>query len=389
MAYSPKSDINEIAYLKREYNNYKKKGDTAGMQFAQDSAKKYYDNLVASGYGAEANYLKGADEKSAFDYSKGYGLSEQKKKTDAYYDSYVDTYKKNVDSAQSSAISAANAQYEAGKLSVDNSYKDAAKAYYNQYLKEKKALPQQLAALGITGGAAESSLIELGNNYLNNLNQAQIQKNQAMADLEAQKAGVLADAEMNRANAENDIARMAYEKMLGDRDFDMQKRQYLDNSWLSTKGFDENKRMNDYQIEDAMYQRGLTERAYNDQQTQLAYERALEAVNTGNFAPLAQLWGITPEEAYQRYMNFIKDSEYARYAAQYGAKAARDNNQYVYTGGEVNETVPTSPSGIPIYMQQGSNLIVPTDSEKKIGITIPKNRDEAAEVLRQYIENRK
>lgn len=176
MAYNPKSDINEVAYWKREYNNYKRKNDASGMQFAQDSAKKYYDNLVLNGYGTEANYLKGADEKSAFDYSKSYGVNNDK--ANAYYDSYVDTYKKNVDSVQNSAISAANSQYEAGKLAVDNSYKDAAKAYYNQYLKEKKALPQQLAALGITGGAAESSLIELGNNYLSNLNQAQIQKNQ-------------------------------------------------------------------------------------------------------------------------------------------------------------------------------------------------------------------
>ncbi len=320
MAYNPKSDINEVAYWKREYNNYKRKNDASGMQFAQDSAKKYYDNLVLNGYGTEANYLKGADEKSAFDYSKSYGVNNDK--ANAYYDSYVDTYKKNVDSVQNSAISAANSQYEAGKLAVDNSYKDAAKAYYNQYLKEKKALPQQLAALGITGGAAESSLIELGNNYLSNLNQAQIQKNQSMADLEAQKAGALADAERNKANAENDIARLAYEKMLSDRDFEMSQRQYLDNAWLNTQNFNENVRMNDYQKEyqqkayedtraDTMYDRQWNEKVYDDQQTQLAYEQALKDASMGNFTRLAQIWGVTPERASQMYFDFLKDSKLA------------------------------------------------------------------------------
>ncbi len=322
MAYSPKSDINEIAYWKREYNNAKKKNDASGMQFAQDSAKKYYDNLVGKGYTAEADYLKGADEKSAFEYSKGYGLNEQKKKTDAYYDSYVDTYKKNVDSAQNSAISAANSQFEAGKLAVDNSYKDAAKAYYTQYLKEKKALPQNLAALGITGGAAESSMIELGNNYLNNLNQAQIQKNQAMADLEAQKAGAVANAEMNRANAENDIARLAYEKMLGDRDFDMSQRQYLDNAWLNTKTYDDsredvkydrtwNEKVYGDSRDDVMYQRGWNEKVYGDQQTQIAYERAMSDASMGNFDALAKLWGMTPDQAQQQYLAFLKGQKQA------------------------------------------------------------------------------
>ena len=241
MAYSPKSDINEIAYLKRQYNKYKANNDTEGMQFAQDSAKKYYDSLIGRGYTQEASYLQGADAKTAFDYSKTYDVQKKVDKANNYYDSFVDTYKDNVKSAQEGAISAANAKYDAGKLAVDNTFKDTAKAYYNQYLKEKKALPQELAALGITGGAAESSLIELGNNYLGNLNQAQMQKNQAIADLEAQKAGVLADAEMNRANAENDIARLAYEKMLGDRDFDMAQRQYVDNSWLNTQSFEHQK----------------------------------------------------------------------------------------------------------------------------------------------------
>lgn len=347
MAYTPKSDINEIAYWKREYNNAKKKGDAEAMKFAEDSAKKHYDNLTLNGYTTEAGYLKGADEKSAFNYSKGYGLNEQKRKTDAYYNDVVDSYRGNVEKVQKSAIDSAKAQYEAGKLAVDNSYKDTAKAYYNKYLKEKKALPQNLAALGITGGAAESSMIELGNNYLNNLNQAQIQKNQAIAELEAEKAGAVANAEMNRANAENDIARMAYDKILADRNFDMQERQYLDNSWLNTKGFDENVRMNDAQLDnnkydrtwnekvygdsrdDAMYQRGWNEKVYGDQQTQIAYEKAMSDASMGNFNALATLWGVTPQEAYNRYMQFIKD-----------AKAAQN-----FKKGSVKRTVPSDYQG--------------------------------------------
>jgi hypothetical protein len=321
MAYNPKSDINEIAYWKREYNNSKRKNDAEGMKFAQESANPYYDNLQKNGYNDEYNYLKGADERSAFDYSKSYGIN--KDKANAYFDSYVDSYKKKVDTAQEGAINAANAQFEAGKLNAENIYKDAAKMYYNQYLKEKKALPQQLAALGITGGAAESSLIELGNNYLSNLNKAQMQKNQTLAELEAQKAGVLADANMNKANAENDIARLAYEKILGDRDFDMSQRQYLDNAWFNTKSYDDsredvkydrtwNEKVYGDSRDDVIYQRGITERTYTDQQLQKVYEQAMSDASMGNFNTLAQLWGVTPQEAYNRYMQFIKDAKAAQ-----------------------------------------------------------------------------
>lgn len=352
MAYTPKSDINEIAYWKREYNNAKKKNDASGMQFAQDSAKKFYDNLMSNGYTKEADYLKGADEKSAFDYSKSYGIKEKTDKVNSSFDSFVDTYKKNVGSAQEGAISAAKARYDAGMLEVDNTFKDNAKAFYNQYLKEKKALPQNLAALGITGGAAESSMIELGNNYLNNLNQAQIQKNQAIAELEAEKAGAVANAEMNKANAENDIARMAYEKMLGDRDFDMSQRQYLDNSWLNTKGFDENVRMNDAQLDnneydrtwnekvygdsrdDVMYQRGWNEKVYGDQQTQIEFENALNAVNVGNFGPLAKLWGMTPEQAMQQYYAFLKGQ---KQATNFKKSSVKRTGPSDYQGADDNE----------------------------------------------------
>ncbi len=340
MVYSPKSDINEIAYWKRKYNNAKKKNDASGMQFAQDSAKKYYDSLIGKGYTKEADYLKGADEKSAFDYSKNYGIKEKTDKVNSSFDSFADTYKGNVKSAQEGAISAAKARYDAGMLEVDNTFKDNARAFYNQYLKEKKALPQNLAALGITGGAAESSLIELGNNYLNNLNQAQIQKNQAIAELEAEKAGAMANAEMNRANAENDIARLAYEKMLGDRDFDMSQRQYLDNTWLNTKSYDDsredvkydrtwNEKVYGDSRDDVMYQRGWNEKIYGDQQTQIEFENALNAVNVGNFGPLAKLWGMTPDQAMQQYYAFLK-----------GQKQATN-----FKKGSVNGTVPSDVYG--------------------------------------------
>ena len=334
MAYAPKADINEIAYWKREYNNAKKKGDAEAMKFAEDSAKKHYDNLTLNGYTTEAGYLKGADEKSAFNYSKGYGLNEQKRKTDAYYNDVVDSYKGNVEKVQKSAIDSAKSQYEAGKLAVDNSYKDTAKAYYNQYLKKKKALPQNLAALGITGGAAESSMIELGNNYLSNLNEAQNQKNQAMADLEAQKAGAVANAEMNRANAENDIARMTYDKILADRNFDMQERQYLDNAWLNTKNFDENVKSNNLQREaykdsrdDVMYDRTQSEKKYADSMKQQELSNALEAVGVGNFEPLARLWGVTADEARQMYLGFLRDSKLATNFKKSSVKGTVPSNE--------------------------------------------------------------
>lgn len=67
-----------------------------------------------------------------------------------------DAYKKQLDTDRDNQLAATNAQY-------DNS----ARANYLRYMQQRKNIPSELNALGINGGASESSLIRLGTNYGN------------------------------------------------------------------------------------------------------------------------------------------------------------------------------------------------------------------------------
>lgn len=56
------------------------------------------------------------------------------------------------------------------KTNINQNAEDNARQAYIQYMQSKKALPQQLAAQGITGGATETANLGLATTYQNNLN---------------------------------------------------------------------------------------------------------------------------------------------------------------------------------------------------------------------------
>lgn len=305
MAYNPKSDINEIAYLKREYERGKAAGDTGLMTYAQDSAKKYYDSLVANGYANDANYLKGANGMDAYHFSKTYSTPTTEKKKSSSKD-LIDTYRTGVDNQMSEAESAARIAYDNAKKNAENEFNDAAKIYYNQYLKEKKALPQELAALGITGGAAETSLIQLGNDYLTNLNKAQIQKNSMLGDIEAQFAQQKATLAGQRAAAETDMAQMGYDDYWREKEFNENQRRTLTDEYNTAKGLD----MNAQQLAESIKNNKI---ANNSEEL----NNALKVAEMGQFSLLAKYLGVTEKEARDGYLAFIYDS----ILTQQGAKA--------------------------------------------------------------------
>lgn len=87
-------------------------------------------------------------------------------------------------------------QLEADRTSAENSsnaeYDNAARQNYINYMQARKSLPSQLNALGIRGGASESSALRLGTNYGSNVASNEASRNSALAAIRQQYEDKLA-----------------------------------------------------------------------------------------------------------------------------------------------------------------------------------------------------
>lgn len=105
-----------------------------------------------------------------------------------------DAYRAQITADRDAALNASNAEYN-----------NSARQNYVNYMQAQKRLPSELNALGINGGASESSLIRLGTNYGSNLASNESARNAALAGIRQQYMDKLAsyDEEWNNklANA--------------------------------------------------------------------------------------------------------------------------------------------------------------------------------------------
>lgn len=92
-----------------------------------------------------------------------------------------DAFRKQIETDRSSAESSSNAEYD-----------NAARQNYINYMQARKSLPSQLNALGIRGGASESSALRLGTNYGSNVASNEASRNSALAAIRQQYEDKLA-----------------------------------------------------------------------------------------------------------------------------------------------------------------------------------------------------
>lgn len=112
--------------------------------------------------------------------------------TDNYYSKTADTYGQMLE-AQKQENAAAAADADASALAelqrqtekVNTEYGKTDKQLYRGYRTAVRDLPQQLAAMGITGGLSETSRVDLERGYGENLNASQLQRLAAIDDMEA------------------------------------------------------------------------------------------------------------------------------------------------------------------------------------------------------------
>ena len=95
---------------------------------------------------------------------------------------------------------------EAQKPVLNQQFRDGAQQSYIQYMQSKKALPQALAAQGLSGGLSESSLVDLEANYGENVAALKRSHNQQVADLNAAIENLKATGDISLAESAGSYA---------------------------------------------------------------------------------------------------------------------------------------------------------------------------------------
>lgn len=155
-------------------------------------ATKTTEELLKESGAETATYIDEAGEKKTGTVLRGYINAE---KDADYYGTQGDLYKGMLDEQQAANQAAADAANEETRINaqlqtekINTGYGASDKELFRGYKKAVRDLPQQLAAMGATGGLSETSRVELETGYGENLNKSQLQRMAEIAELEAATA---------------------------------------------------------------------------------------------------------------------------------------------------------------------------------------------------------
>lgn len=113
-----------------------------------------------------------------------------------------------------------NAEADRARSQVNSNYDNTQRQNYVQFMQNQRELPEQLARMGVSGGASETSALRARTNYENNYNNTERSRgteigniNNALAD-QLNTYRMTADQNMNDEIAQNRQLRANYEKQL-------------------------------------------------------------------------------------------------------------------------------------------------------------------------------
>ncbi len=135
------------------------------------------------------------------------GQQTQLTSNNPYYDMWdkiESAYDNNADQIAAmyeAAADAAAKRIEDSRAGINEQYEENARQAYGNLLRQQFALPGQLAASGVTGGAAQSANLALMSNYGSGLNTLLKEQAGAMKDLDSQINDVYADYGMQSSQA--------------------------------------------------------------------------------------------------------------------------------------------------------------------------------------------
>lgn len=130
----------------------------------------------------------------------------------AAYNGQIQALKENYNST----LGQLQSDYEHGAAGVNYNADNALQQAYINQMMTLKSLPQQLSAQGIGGGAAETTLAGVYNNYGNSRNEIDVARGQSLGDLLAQLNAGKSQAQQayNSQLSDAQATRLAYEMQL-------------------------------------------------------------------------------------------------------------------------------------------------------------------------------
>ena len=122
-------------------------------------------------------------------------------------DSLYNAYAQGQEAQRAKDIANNNAQRDAALAKSNEGYNASGRQNYINYMQARKNAPNALNAMGIRGGASESSLIRLGTNYNTNVAQNNLARDNAANEINNNYAQMLFD--LNKAYDEDLAAKKA------------------------------------------------------------------------------------------------------------------------------------------------------------------------------------
>ena len=306
---------NKIAEQGELYNQAKARGDEEGMKQAHALAQEYRASLGYDGGddGSEYNPISTQAIQTPI-------VNEQANPYDAYAKKLQEQYDAMNDSiAQKNALAVqqGTARLEAQKTNINQKADDNARQAYVNMMMSKKALPQQLASQGVTGGATETANLGLSTNYQNNVNSINQNKANAIQDIDnaivdLKNSGDLATVEQVLANNQQALAaqqnlfaqQQAYNQWANE--FNANRADVLDNQEYRDKVYADQKAQQE--LENQWYQT-----TYNDNQKKQETDRVITLLQNGmvdaNSASALLGIPVTQINSFVDYITKVRDLE--------------------------------------------------------------------------------
>ena len=163
----------KLSYWQNKYQEARQNGDWQGMQNANNEANK-----IRNEYGYAAQHATDDINKyrpsgsSGGSWGSGYYNQDYMNNMNNWYSQI----QAELEAAQKAAVDQAVGQLESQKYDINQSYDDLYRQLYMDRRRAEKNLPQQLAAMGISGGMTESAALGIQNDYSNALQQGEREK---------------------------------------------------------------------------------------------------------------------------------------------------------------------------------------------------------------------
>lgn len=185
------------------------------------------------------------------------------------------------------------AQLDLQKSQNNSYYDDIARQAYIAMRQGQSAMPQRLAAYGISGGASETAELGLNVSYQNNLNDNELARQQMLQDLDYQNLMAQVQANSDKTNVYAQAQKEAYDAYLQQQQLEQQQKQWEQEqkqSFLEQQKFqwDQYEWQKEFDLQRQQYENSLRYQMGEDEWERRQYDIDL-ALKMGDYQKLANM----------------------------------------------------------------------------------------------------